>query len=242
MFPSFELFGITIRTYYLNIVLTFIFSILISVVASIKIYKNYKKYKLFILVGLWPLIGTLFALLFGTLENIIYSQKFELGNLSLLGTLFFGPIYFYLSSIILKIDKKDTFNLLSFEALFILGFLKIGCFLNGCCYGIVSDVGFIYPFETVKRFPVQLLETFIFFLLSFLSLLLIIKKKETYYPSYMFFCVYPISRIFLEFLRDNTKYFGFSAGQINSIVFLILFIVVILVYKYKDKNKENLDN
>ena len=61
MFPSFELFGITIRTYYLNIVLTFIFSILISFVVSIKIYKNYKKYKLFILVGLWPLIGTLFA-------------------------------------------------------------------------------------------------------------------------------------------------------------------------------------
>lgn len=58
----------------------------------------------------------------------------------------------------------------------------------------------------------------------------------------MFLCVYPISRIFLEFLRDNTKYFGFSAGQINSIVFLILFIIVILVYKYKDKNKENLDN
>lgn len=58
----------------------------------------------------------------------------------------------------------------------------------------------------------------------------------------MFFCVYPISRIFLEFLRDNTKYFGFSAGQINSIVFLILFIVVILVYKHENMNIENLDN
>ena len=37
-------------------------------------------------------------------------------------------------------------------------FGRIGCFLAGCCYGIPSSWGFIYPHETVTRLPLPLIE------------------------------------------------------------------------------------
>ncbi len=83
---------------------------------------------------------------------------------------------------------------------------RIGCFLNGCCYGHVHE-GFCavtFPGESVSRFPVQLVYT-VALLVLFLFLLMVRKKKHfdgLVFVSY--FMLYGLLRFSLDFLRDDT--------------------------------------
>lgn len=93
------------------------------------------------------------------------------------------------------------------------GFGRTGCFLAGCCYGIPYEGIFAvhFPYNELSpelsvspRFPVQLLEAFINFVL-FIVLLSWNQKKK---PDASQICgtyllCYAISRFFLEFLRGD---------------------------------------
>jgi len=102
---------------------------------------------------------------------------------------------------------------------------RIGCFLNGCCYGVVSDSPFAvhFPFDKIgiARHPTQLYYSF--GSVCILLFLYLIEKKflSTYerkfegavlWPLFMIF--YGSLRFFVDFLRDGDRIFGFRTGQI----------------------------
>jgi len=101
---------------------------------------------------------------------------------------------------------------------------RIGCFLNGCCYGAATHSGLavIFPGETVQRIPVQLYYTAA--LIIVYLVLSRIKRKKPFDGFIM--CVYLMAfaliGFFMEFLRgDNPRLLG--GLTLSQIIFIFLF-------------------
>lgn len=104
---------------------------------------------------------------------------------------------------------------------------RIGCFLNGCCYGRIDyKWGVKFPashypppyYDQLKQglidshahqslpvFPTQLLSSFDAFIIFLLLLLLRRYKKFDGMVFYSFFLLYGIERFFTDFLREYSR-------------------------------------
>ena len=102
---------------------------------------------------------------------------------------------------------------------------RIGCFLNGCCYGTVSDsfLAVHFPFDRIgiTRHPTQLYYSF--GALCILLILYLIEKK-VFQPFQrkiegailwpLFMILYGSLRFFVDFLRVGDRIYGLRTGQI----------------------------
>lgn len=149
-------------------------------------------------------------------------------------------------------DKRaEIFDLLAVLVPLFHGFGRIGCFLGGCCYGIESEFGFTAHNNTavpsvndVNRFPVQLLESGLNFILFFVLLILFKKHILEKRLIYIYMLVYPVIRFFDEFLRGDTYrgfLFGLSTSQWVSII-LFVFALIMLPITSKKYKQEKLDS
>ncbi len=114
-------------------------------------------------------------------------------------------------------------------------FTRIGCFLNGCCFGhpTHSIFGVVFPescaagsyYPGVAIHPTQLYNSFAaLVLLAFLLFLERYRKFEGFSAA-MFFFLYSIVRFstdFFRFYEEGTKVSGFSENQILSIVIFMV--------------------
>lgn len=123
---------------------------------------------------------------------------------------------------------------------FVHGFGRVGCFMAGCCYGIEYHGPFAVQFpynelvpelNKVPRFPVQLLEAGMNFVMCAVLFILMKKKRlKTGQLLGIYLIYYTIARFCLEFLRGDLirgQIFGISTSQIIS--FILLPIGIILV-------------
>lgn len=82
---------------------------------------------------------------------------------------------------------------------------RIGCFLNGCCYGRVTKSfdGMVFPGDSFRRLPVQLYEAAALLILSFFLFFLFRRKRQPgeIFLSYLLF--YGAMRFGAEFLRGD---------------------------------------
>jgi len=132
-------------------------------------------------------------------------------------------------------------------------FGRIGCTLNGCCYGIeyhgplaihyteaqivpgVSD-----DIADFSRFPVQLLEAVLELALFFVLLAIYRKAKDKYSLTSIYLLVYSIIRFFDEFLRGDAvrKIWGpFSTSQWISLIIFVSVVITLTVRQIKRPGK-----
>jgi len=112
---------------------------------------------------------------------------------------------------------------------------RIGCFLNGCCFGAPAAqpfLGVIFPGDAIYRHPTQLYAAFL--LLSIFIILKLAGERPhaagTIFTLYL--GLYSAMRFFLDFLRgDNPTYaFDLTVSQFICVfifacsVFLLLFL------------------
>jgi len=109
---------------------------------------------------------------------------------------------------------------------------RIGCFLNGCCFGKPSEVYSIYfPVHQARLIPVQLYSSgilvFIFLILRWLRNRP--HKQGEVFSLYVLF--YSIMRFFIEFIRGDSESVigGLSIFQIISL-FLIFVALHAIIY------------
>lgn len=170
------------------------------------------------------------------------------------GSVFYGGMLGGIASacIYTKIKKINIKKYIGPSAMFIPLFHvfgRIGCFLSGCCFGVESEIGFIYhhsPIDMangVRRFPIQLVEAF-GNLLIFLMLWYIFKKYIHLHPKmiHIYFTAYSVMRFTLEFFRGDFYrgfLFGLSTSQIISIIIFICGATGIILYfmKYLKEKK-----
>lgn len=133
---------------------------------------------------------------------------------------------------------------------------RIGCFLNGCCFGkpcsntfgVVfpgnSPAGFIFPDQAV--IPAQLYSAL--YGLVILVLLLTLEKRYRKYDGFTFFLLfflYGLSRFIIDFFRfyetsmvlAKTDVVSFSVNQGVSFI-LALFFGALIIYKNYKQNQE----
>lgn len=114
---------------------------------------------------------------------------------------------------------------------------KIGCFLTGCCHGIIYDGPFKVAYQYADTslqgkyfFPVQLCEA-IAFLAIFIYLVVAFKKNKYNLKTLGIAVIFSaIAKFGLDYLRFSHSNILISTNQIISIIFIFLGLILI---KYK---------
>jgi phosphatidylglycerol:prolipoprotein diacylglycerol transferase len=151
----------------------------------------------------------------GTRPDIWFEGKTIIGGF-IGGT--FGVIFI---KRLLKIQLKMG-NVIAPAAALGMGIGRLGCFFNGCCYGVKWSWGVDFG-DGVLRLPTQLFEA-AFHILAFCVLVFLKTKIKT--PGILFkyyISAYLVFRFFTEFFRENQSLSGFlTLYQLLAIIGLIL--------------------
>lgn len=105
---------------------------------------------------------------------------------------------------------------------------RIGCFLNGCCYGVATTAwcGVVFPGDRVARLPTQLVESVgLFGLFGFLYTLRWRGRRDG--PGWLFgvyLIGYAILRFAVEFVRGDQPrwWMGLTPQQLISVGILLV--------------------
>jgi len=171
------------------------------------------------------------------LENSEYLLQFSnLASSSLLGGLSCILIMIVYCRIV-KISFWKFSDIVAyglFPALFIA---RLGCFFNGCCGGINTDIFQNVGITLINRHPTQIYEGF-GALLIFIIINIFLKRAA----DGMLFIIgvlilYDLLRLILEPLRADTAYF-FSAIPIPTVINITVLLIglVLFVYRYSFKS------
>jgi len=117
---------------------------------------------------------------------------------------------------------------------------RIGCFMNGCCYGKVLRKGWgvMFPGEMCMRFPVQLYSSAG---LALIFLILIYIREKKYFNGAVlmsYLLMYSFFRFFVEYMRgDNSVIFaGMTMPQFISFAVFVSSAVIFAIMAVKHNN------
>lgn len=123
------------------------------------------------------------------------------------------------------------------------GFGRLGCFFNGCCYGIPtsSPIGVTFPHLDHAVIPTNLIEAIFLIILSLILFFLAIKHKNKFCFS-IYLITYGIFRFVIEFYRgDDRGAFieGLSPSQFWSILYFVAGVSLLIYIILKHPKKLN---
>ncbi|MDD5281183.1 MAG: prolipoprotein diacylglyceryl transferase [Candidatus Omnitrophica bacterium] len=160
------------------------------------------------------------------------------GGMAIFGGIIFGSIFACLFIIKNKMDLLLTLDLLAPFIALGQAIGRIGCFLNGCCYGKVSAFGIYFPSSGQVLIPTQLYSSLCMFLI-FLALRFMQNRKHL--PGqilYFYLFFYSVKRFFIEFFRnDSPRIFqGLTLFQLLSLaMFFFSLTMLIRLFYFKKK-------
>lgn len=114
---------------------------------------------------------------------------------------------------------------------------RIGCFLNGCCYGFTAEppIGVCLPDGLGCRFPVQLLNTALLLVLFLILHRFLLSARRPGSLIWIYGVGYGMLRFTTEFFRgDQTAMaFGLSLPQLMSAGLVLISGVVLLLRRFR---------
>lgn len=157
------------------------------------------------------------------------------------GLIFYGGLILaFISGIIFaKITNLDILNAADLMAPFIaLGHAigRLGCFLNGCCFGKSTDscLGIRFPHTLIKVYPTQLFSFAGLLILFFLLIFLQNRRsfKGEIISSYLI--LYGMFRFLIEFFRGDLLviFHGLTSTQLLSIILIVVGIILFVFTKH----------
>jgi len=254
----FEINGIKVKNYWVFMLLAYFLGGLVIYLLSRK-ETNRKELIFFILlISLGGFIGARLNYVLLNLDFYLPNPKeillFYKGGFTSYGGIILGLItaLIYLKYFL----KKNNEEIKKWLDKGMLGFLfghfigRIGCFLNGCCYGkpSVFFLSLIFPAlnDNTYRHPTQLYESFGYFLIYLFLLKKYFQKKEKTngltFAFGLFF--HELIRFLVEFLRENslyilkTKFLQLSAAQLVSLILMIISLFLFYIFKKTKIEKE----
>jgi len=114
---------------------------------------------------------------------------------------------------------------------------RIGCFFNGCCYGLPTDLswGMVFPQESPAGFcfpnqaihPTQLYSSLYGLIIFGLLLFFERYKKFDGFLLYLFFIFYGISRFIVDFFRyyENSMVIGRMSISVNQAISITMIVL-----------------
>lgn len=125
------------------------------------------------------------------------------------------------------------------------GFGRLGCFLNGCCYGKVSFLPWAvqFPLSDNALHPTQLYEAIFCFALALFLIALLKKKLISGKVTAAYFLIYPTGRFLIEFFRgDQSRYLHLTLAQWISISVVGLMVILIFLKRIFDRGKNSISH
>jgi phosphatidylglycerol:prolipoprotein diacylglycerol transferase len=131
-----------------------------------------------------------------------------------------------------------------------IGIGRIGCFLNGCCFGKPSNFGVVFPPDSpcawelgvgVRAHPTQLYSSLAGF--SIFGILLLLEKRKKFSGELLvwFFLLYGLWRFSIDFIRyysPSTYIFpNITNNQVVSVLVFILSIIIMARCRIKAVGK-----
>jgi len=161
------------------------------------------------------------------------------------GLVFYGGLIFAIAAIYIYAKISDIQILKLFDVITpatALGYAigRIGCFLNGCCYGTETNLLWAVRFPSAAglRHPTQIYASIAGLLICGLLLYLFKIKRfdgQIFTSGLMLYSVY---RFLIEFIRVNPRYlFGLSEAQWGSVLIFLAAFTMLLRIQYSDKIK-----
>lgn len=191
-------------------------------------------------LGLYLLIaGIVGARLLYVLTNLSEYLKFPLEIIMLNhgGLVIYGGIILATFTGIFFLSKRKIPILKTADILFPYVALaqsigRIGCLLNGCCYGRPTSLpwGIYFPGQVIALHPTE-----IYFSLNALAIFLILKmvqkrKRFTGQVFLLYFILYSATRFGIEFFRGDSARNIFGVFTLSQIISIIIFVVALLIY------------
>jgi len=99
---------------------------------------------------------------------------------------------------------------------------RIGCLLNGCCFGTESNLPWSIHLQDAHRHPTQVYETVFNVLLYVFILWYYPRRKKDGAVVALYLVSYPLVRFLIEFIRGDTRMgvLGLTMAQAISLVML----------------------
>ncbi len=152
------------------------------------------------------------------------------------GTLFVSPIMVAFFGLLLGRDIFKLMDLVTLTYPLKLILVKLACFCQGCCKGMVCSFGLYNHATDQIEFPVQLVEMALAGIIFVFLLFWRKKAKEgTVFPIYLI--IYSATRFFSEFLRcEENVLFILKKYHILCLVGIAVgFFVLFVVKNYKER-------
>lgn len=234
-----------IPVYDLCILLSLILNAFVITIIAKKF--NYTKLQIIILL-LYESVGIILG---GKLLSFIETYPSYKGDIRFmtvgfraLGAVIGALLYLFLAKSQLKKPFKELLYIClpSLPLMYAIG--KIGCFLVGCCHGIeynkIGSVVYKYSYEEINGiplFPVQLVESIIFFIIFIIIMIRYKKNKINEKTLGLILIISCTAKFILYYFR--MEHINSILG-IHQILCLLLIVLGIIIYfSKKNKTQEN---
>lgn len=191
----------------------------------------------------------------GLLHDVRYSIWEKLNTLVSSGFVFYGGLFgaffgAWLSCRFFRFEYGKYVNTLVPILPLVHGFGRIGCHLEGCCYGKETTGALYVLYDSsisapcgVKLYPVQLIEAVFDFLLFIVLAAFLTAYIHTKHLTYIYLMTYATERFIIEFFRGDEirGHIGpLSTSQWISCLILVYVSVRLLAEKKQRKLHESL--
>lgn len=170
-----------------------------------------------------------------------FFTQFE--GLSFYGALLGGSIALYLWCLWRKLNFLRMADLLAPYLALGYAFGRIGCFLNGCCYGLESTVPWALPIhigDPVLRHPVQLYAALGAIIIFFTLKIMRPRRPFVGFILIALFALYGLMRFIVEFFRyGETIWLGLSDAQIFSLALTFISIAAIAFFSFTQRGRDS---
>ncbi|MDO9581410.1 MAG: prolipoprotein diacylglyceryl transferase [Bacteroidales bacterium] len=254
----FKIGNISVESYWVFMILGFIIGgIVVYLETKNKDLNPHRARNLILITIISALIGSRLGYVFLNFSsyqnNLIRILQFWKGGFSWQG----GFIAAFLITFFLVL-KNNKENLGKWCDSYILGILighsigRIGCFLNGCCYGITTNVPWAIknPIlgDNLLRHPTQLYESLsyllIFFFLIYYSQKIKLKNGSLFFIGT---ALHSLARFVIEYFRYNEDFIyqgkmwftTLSYSQLTALIIIVISLFILFKINYKKQKEIN---
>jgi phosphatidylglycerol:prolipoprotein diacylglycerol transferase len=206
-------------------------------------------------VAIWAIISAVvFSRVFHIVDHWDYymtdpSRIFGFEGVAVYGAVFGVVLAIVVYCLIRKINIWQMADIISPGALVGMAIGRVGCLLNGCCYGITSDAFCTITYTNIYSYAplgVAVLPTQVFHiiwnLIAFAVLWILRKRLKPQGTTFLFYLAfYAAGDLTIRFFREGTPFlFGMQEAQVIGILILVI-IIPIAVYRiirFRKKGEE----
>ncbi|MBI5266949.1 MAG: prolipoprotein diacylglyceryl transferase [candidate division Zixibacteria bacterium] len=186
--------------------------------------------------------------------NPFQGSQFGIAGLNLYGGILVGIVATLVYCRIYKLRVLDVFDTFAAPLALGIGISRIGCFLNGCCFGTPTDLPWSiqFPIDSIPYsvfgpahiHPTQIYSSLygvgLFVLLHFL----LKHRKFVGQVTAAFFMIEAVFRYFIETIRYYEQEMVFSIGgttiTYNQVISVSLFAAGVIIYLTSARRRTNL--